>query len=228
MGGKMKLQRFAELKTFDHVFEPVTDEVLNVDYHMKGKWRETFFKNDRPIILELGCGKGEYTVGLARKYPNNNYIGVDIKGARIWRGAKTALKEGLKNVAFLRTRVEFTGACFAENEVDEIWLTFSDPQPTDKREKNRLSSPRFIDLYRKFLQPEGIVHMKTDNTGLFEYTMEQIEMHQYKCLQSTFDLYGEMINDLDLDTQEILSIRTYYETKFMEKGEKIKYCKFRL
>ena len=128
----------------------------------------------------------------------------------------------------MRTRVEFIESCFAENEVDEIWLTFSDPQPKESREKKRLSSPRYINIYRKFLQPEGIVHMKTDNTGLFEYTMEQIELHNYRLIQSTFNLYGEMIHDLDQDTQEILSIRTYYETMFMEKGEQIKYCKFRL
>ena len=226
--GKDKLRKFAELKSFNNVYEPTMDDVKSGDYKMKGLWRSDYFKNDNPIVLELGCGKGEYTVGLGRKYTDKNFIGVDIKGNRIWRGAKTAIEDKLTNIGFIRTRIEFIESFFKENEVDEIWLTFSDPQPRKSKARKRLSSRPFIERYLKFLKPNGIVHIKTDSTSLFEFTMEQCEEHNYDVIVSTFDLYGEMIENLDESTQENLSIRTHYEQLFMDKGEKIKYSKFRI
>src|SRR5690554_1212713 len=155
MAGKMKLQRFEEVDTFSNVFQPKTEEVFRADYKMKGRWNSNYFKNTHPIVLELGCGKGEYSVGMARKFPNKNFIGVDIKGARMWRGAKTALEERIKNVGFLRTRIEFIEGCFAKDEVSEIWITFPDPQPKDRQEKKRLTGPLFIKRYLSFLKKGG-------------------------------------------------------------------------
>lgn len=221
---KRKLERFAAMKTFEHVVEPTLEDVKSGAFYLKGKWRSDFFKNDNPIVLELGCGKGEYAVGLAKRYPNKNYIGVDIKGARMFIGAKEALDLEMKNVGFLRTRIDFIEAFFAENEIDEIWLTFSDPQPAKPRK--RLTSELFINRYKKFLKPGGIVHLKTDSDILFESTVEEIDQHNYKLIQLTWDLYGELIDNLDQETREILDIRTHYETLFSAKGFKIKYAKF--
>ena len=159
MGQKRKLEHFAEMKTFPNVYEPDTEEVLRQDYFMKGQWRSKHFKNENPIVLELGCGKGEYSVGMGRKYPNKNFIGIDIKGARMWRGSKTALEENINNVAFLRTRIEFIESCFAKDEVDEIWITFPDPQPQSTRERKRLTSPIFINQYKKVLSENGLIHL---------------------------------------------------------------------
>ncbi|MEN9303045.1 MAG: hypothetical protein RL264_1474 [Bacteroidota bacterium] len=220
--GKDKLVRFAAIKTFKNVFEPI----VNQPYEMAGKWRSEVFKNDHPIVLELGCGKGEYSVGMGRKFPDKNFIGVDLKGNRIYIGAKEALAENLENVAFLRTRIDFIENCFAENEVDEIWLTFSDPQP--KKPNKRLSSPPFIARYRKIMKSGGIVHVKTDSNVLFEYTEEQIKENNYECLELTWDLYGTLSEDLDVDTKEILSIKTHYEKLFTSRGHVIKYCKFKI
>ena len=228
MAGKQKLQRFAEMKHFDNVFEPTTEEALQGSREIKGKWRENFFKNNHPIVLELGCGKGEYSVGLARQFPEKNFIGVDIKGARIWRGAKTAIEENIPNVAFLRTRVEFITSFFGPNEVDEIWVTFPDPQPKDRQVKKRLTSPRFLDRYRQFLKPGGIVHLKTDNEPFWAYTKEVAEEQKLPVLESTSNLYGESIDQFDPSTQEILSIKTHYETIFSAKGFDICYLKFSL
>ncbi len=225
---KRKLEHFAEMKTFDHVLEVPFADIMGKSHPMKGKWREQFFKNNHPIILELGCGKGEYSVGLGKKYPNNNYIGVDIKGARMWRGAKTVQEEGIENVGFLRTRIDFIDSFFAPGEIDEIWITFPDPQPRKNRARKRLTGPMFIERYQKFLKPGGLVHLKTDSDFFFEYTLEQIEAHSYPLLEHTFDLYGEKINDLDADTREILNIKTHYETLFSAKGFKIKYLKFNI
>jgi len=171
--GKDKLRRFAAIKEFKNVFEPVMNQVSD----LRGKWRSDVFKNENPIVLELGCGKGEYSVGLGKQYPDKNFIGVDLKGNRIYIGAKEALELNLENVVFLRTRIDFITNFFAENEVDEIWLTFSDPQP--KKPNKRLSSQPFVNRYRQFLKKDGIVHMKTDSDLLFEYTQEQIEEHKY-------------------------------------------------
>lgn len=228
MGQKRKLEHFAEMKSFPNVFEPETEEVFRKDYKMKGRWRTSFFKNDHPIVLELGCGKGEYSVGMARKYPDKNFIGIDIKGARMWRGSKTCLEENIQNVAFLRTRIEFIESCFKKDEVDEIWITFPDPQPKDRQEKKRLTGSLFMNRYRNFLKPEGIVHLKTDSDFFYNFTREEIEKHRYLILEDTADLYAEKLEQLDEDTKEILSIRTHYEKIFSEKGHKIHYLKFKL
>jgi tRNA (guanine-N7-)-methyltransferase len=220
--GKDKLRRFELMKTFPNVFEAEVGK----DFDLKGKWREKYFKNDHPIVLELGCGKGEYAVGLGEFYPNKNFIGVDIKGARMFIGARDAQEKKMTNVAFLRTRIDYITEFFAENEVDEIWLTFSDPQP--KKPRKRLSSPLFINRYRQFLKPGGIVHMKTDSDILFEYTEEQIKENNYDCLELTWDLYGDLPENLDPKTREIFHIKTHYEKLFTAKGSVIKFCKFRI
>jgi tRNA (guanine-N7-)-methyltransferase len=220
--GKDKLRRFAMMEEFENVFQPA----INNEFPMKGKWREQYFKNDGSIVLELGCGKGEYTVGLAEYFPEKNFIGVDIKGARMFIGAKEALENNLTNVAFLRTRIDFICNYFAENEVDEIWLTFSDPQP--KKPRKRLSSPIFIDRYRRILKPGGVVHMKTDSDILFEYTEAQIKEQTYECLELTWDLYGSLPETIDLQTREIFHIKTHYERLFTAKGSVIKYGRFRI
>lgn len=220
--GKDKIRRFAAIKEYSNVFEPVIGE----EYEMKGKWRSDYFKNENPIVLELGCGKGEYTVGLSKHFPNKNFIGVDIKGARMFIGATEAIEESLENVAFLRTKIDFITDCFEENEVDEIWLTFSDPQPV--KPNKRLSSPPFIERYKKILKPGGIIHMKTDSDLLFEYTEEQINEKNYNCLELTWDLYGSLPETIDEKTREIFHIKTHYEKLFTSKGSVIKYCKFKL
>lgn len=220
--GKDKLRRFALMEDFENVFQPA----IHNDFHLKGKWRSEYFKNDAPIVLELGCGKGEYTVGLAKHFPNKNFIGIDIKGARMFVGAREALELQLRNVAFLRTRIDFICDYFAENEVDEIWLTFSDPQP--KKPRKRLSSPIFADRYRKILKPDGVIHMKTDSDLLFGYTEEQIVEHDYDCLELTWNLYGTLSENLDGQTRDILNIKTHYEKLFTARGSTIKYCRFRI
>ncbi|MFT4601878.1 MAG: tRNA (guanine-N7-)-methyltransferase [Arenicella sp.] len=223
---KKKLQRFADVATMPFVVEPPIEMVLNDNSPMKGNWRKDMFKNDNPIVLELGCGKGEYAVALGKKYPNKNYIGVDIKGARIWYGASTVREEKIKNVAFLRTRIDYTNYFFAENEIDEIWLTFSDPQK--KRPRKRLTSKIFVDRYKQFLKPGGIIHVKTDSSLLFASTLEQIELQGYELLEKSWDLYAEMPEDLDQDTKEIFNIKTHYEQIFTDKGFDIKYVKFKI
>lgn len=226
MSAKKKLQRFAEVKKMACVFEPSMDDCFHRTYSMKGKWRTDYFKNQHPLILELGCGKGEYSVGLGKQFPEHNYIGVDIKGARIWYGAKEVTESNMTNVAFLRTRIDFIDAFFDQREVDEIWLTFSDPQP--QKPNKRLSSKHFVDLYRKFLKPGGIIHLKTDSDLLFESTLEQITENGYKLLESTWDLYGQPSSSYDEQTRKILHIRTYYEQLFSSRGHLIKYCKFQI
>ncbi len=224
--GKNKLQHWAELATYSHVIQASASALREQDHPMKGKWHRDFFRNENPIVLELGCGKGEYTVGLARRYPDKNFIGIDIKGARIWRGARTVKEEQLSNAGFIRTRVDFINAFFAPGEVQEIWLTFSDPQPRPGKERKRLSSPLFVSRYRQLLAPGGIVHLKTDSDLLYEYTVEQTRDQHYGVLLSTADLYGELIDHLDEATREILAIRTFYEQKWLEMGKTIKYLKF--
>lgn len=227
MGRKRKLEHFAEMKTFPHVFEPKLEEVFRADYKLKGNWRNDFFRNDHPLVLELACGKGEYSVGLAEIFPDKNFIGIDIKGARMWKGAKDSLEKGMKNIAFLRTRIEFIEGCFGQEEVDEIWITFPDPQPKDKQEKKRLTGPLFIERYKKFLKKDGCIHLKTDSDFFFNFTMDQIKEHQYELLESTDDLYGGYINGMDERMQQILRIKTHYEKLFSQKGHKIHYLRFK-
>lgn len=222
--GKGKLEKFAEMETFKNVFQYPFSVLENVPFDMKGHWCDDYFKNNHPIVLELGCGKGEYTVGLARLFPDVNFIGVDIKGARMWTGAKQALAEGLDNVAFLRTNIEMIDRFFAPDEVREIWLTFSDPQM--KNARKRLSSTYFMNRYRHFLVDGGVVHLKTDSNFLFTYTSLMVEKNQLPLLQKTADLYHTA--DVDEATRRILSIQTYYESMWMERGLNIKYIKFRL
>lgn len=223
---KNKLRRFAEMKAFPNVFEPTLEPVVTDPFPLKGRWREDFFKNDHPIVLELGCGKGEYSVGLAKHYPEKNFVGIDIKGSRMFVGAKEALDAGMTNVAFLRSKVDFIEQYFAPNEVDEIWLTFSDPQPGKPRK--RLSSRLFIERYQRILKPGGLVHLKTDSDLLFESTEEEIKEHNYEVVELTWDLYKSIPEDLDPTIREILHIKTHYEQLFTAKGSVIKYCSFRI
>ncbi len=221
---KGKLQKFAEMETFKNVFQYPYSVIDNVAFGMKGAWREEYFHNDNPIVLELGCGKGEYTVGLARMFPNINFIGVDIKGARMHAGAKQALEENLQNVAFLRTNIEIIDRFFSEDEVQEIWLTFSDPQM--KNPRKRLTSTYFMERYRHFLVDCGLVHLKTDSNFLYTYTKYMVEKNTLPVLMATEDLYHD--ESLDDDTRSILSIHTYYENQWIERGLNIRYMKFRL
>ena len=227
--GHDKLRRFAENETFSCLLQPSAADVLAdgyfnlTDHPVKGHWNRKFFPQgepDRGIVLELGCGKGEYTIDLAQRDPSMNYIGVDIKGARLWKGAKYATENGLPNVAFLRTRIEFIPAFFAPGEVSEIWLTFSDPQP--KSPNARLTSPVFLDRYRQFLKPGGIVHLKTDSVLLHEYTKEVCEAGGLRILCCTDDLYG---SDIPVPAG-VREVQTFYEKMFLEKGCKITYMSF--
>ncbi|MBO6297118.1 MAG: tRNA (guanosine(46)-N7)-methyltransferase TrmB [Prevotella sp.] len=222
--GKGKLQKFAEMETFRNVFQYPYAVIESVPFEMKGHWRDEYFHNQNPIVLELGCGKGEYTVGLARMFPNVNFIGVDIKGARMHKGAKEAISENLANVAFLRTNIEFIDRFFGEDEVQEIWLTFSDPQM--KNPRKRLSSTYFMERYRRFLADKGIVHLKTDSNFLFTYTRYMVEHNSLPLLFSTEDLYHT--DGIDEATRQILGIKTYYEQQWIERGLNIKYMKFEL
>ena len=221
---KGKLAKFADMETYENVFQYPFSVVEHVPFEMKGHWREQYFHNDHPIVLELGCGKGEYTVELAKLYPDINFIGVDIKGARMWTGATQALHEGLKNVAFLRTNIEIIERFFSEDEVQEIWLTFSDPQM--KNPRKRLTSTYFMERYRKFLVDGGIIHLKTDSNFLFTYTTYMVEHNHLPVLLSTRDLYSE--DSENSEYSEAASIQTYYESMWIARGLNIKYMKWRL
>jgi len=233
--GKGKLAKFADMATYENVFQYPFSVVEHVPFDMKGHWHEQYFHNDHPIVLELGCGKGEYTVELAKLYPDMNFIGVDIKGARMWTGATQALKEGLKNVAFLRTSIEIIDRFFAEDEVQEIWLTFSDPQM--KNPRKRLTSTYFMERYRRFLVDGGIIHLKTDSNFLFTYTSYMVEKNHLPLLFRTEDLYGtgngetrttSQLSALNSQLEKILTIQTYYESMWIARGLNIRYMKFRL
>lgn len=222
--GKGKLQKFAEMETFSNVFQYPFSVIENVPFEMKGHWQEQYFHNDNPIVLELGCGKGEYTVELARLYPQVNFIGVDIKGARMHKGAKEALTAGLSNVAFLRTNIEIIDRFFAKDEVQEIWLTFSDPQM--KNPRKRLTSTYFMNRYRHFLVDGGLIHLKTDSNFLFTYTTYMVEANHLPLLFRTEDLYHT--DGIDEETRKILSIQTFYEAQWIARGLNIRYMKFHL
>ena len=218
--GKNKLKKFAEMATFGCVFQYPFATLKEKGFDMRGHWNEQYFGNNNPIVLELGCGKGEYTVGLARKFADHNFIGIDIKGARIWSGARQAEAEQMTNVAFLRTSIELIASFFAEGEVSEIWITFPDPQM--KKVNKRLTSTRFMQLYRRILKPDGIVHLKTDSPFLFTYTSAMVHHNGLKVLAETSDLYGSGLAD------DILEIRTLYEQQWLDRGLTIKYIKFAL
>lgn len=220
MSGKDKIRKFRENLTFECLIQPTTEEVLGKDHPIKGHWHEKVFKNQNPIVLELGCGKGEYTIALSQRYPDKNFIGVDIKGARLWKGAKYATENALPNVAFLRTRIEFITSLFAENEVSEIWVTFADPQPN--KPKKRLTSHQFLAKYKTFLKPDGIIHLKTDSILLHESTLEIIREGGHKLLEANNDIYAPESHV----AEEITSIKTFYESQFLAKGMPITYLKF--
>lgn len=218
--GKDKLKRFAENEGFKCMFQPEFDEVFRKDYKLKGKWHSEVFKNDNPIVLELGCGRGEYTVEMARKYPEVNFMGIDIKGARLWRGAKSATLESLTNVAFVRCRIEFIEWLFGPQEVSEIWITFADPQIN--RDNKRLTGTLFLERYRKFLVNDGLIHLKTDSLYLHNYTMAMAELNALEIIETNRDIYGTGRAD------QLLSIKTHYEESYLLKGVPITYMSFRL
>jgi tRNA (guanine-N7-)-methyltransferase len=220
--GKKKLSRFRELEHLERVIQPSFEEVFRKNYVLKGKWNSEVFGNSFPLTLELGCGKGEYTVGLARMHPQRNFMGLDIKGARIWTGARAAQEEGLTNVAFLRTRIDFVNSFFAREEVEEIWLTFPDPQGKKKRQKKRLPGAQFLNLYRLFLKDHGRIHLKTDNLQLYRDTLELLHFNRLEVEVASTDIYAEDWND------ERVNIQTYYEKGFLKEGVKINYLCFRL
>lgn len=234
--GKDKLRKFRENETFSCLVQPRTEEVFRTDHPLKGHWGDTFFKNDRPIVVELGCGKGEYTIDLALRNPSCNYIGVDIKGARLWKGAKYATEHNLPNVAFLRTRIEFIESLFAPGEVSEIWITFADPQIG--REKKRLTSPLFVERYRHFLKPGGIVHLKTDSPYLHEYSKLMAQVNGLKILAASRDIYGadrealyksEMASVCGTGAIDALfQVQTFYESQYLAKGLPITYLAFNI
>ena len=223
MGSKNKLKRFNENATFKNVVQPTREILLTNAFELKGNWNSRFFNNDNPIVLELGCGKGEYSVNLARKFPDKNFIGVDIKGARFWRGAKTALEEELPNVAFLRTQIELIDLCFATDEVSEIWITFPDPQIKYKRTKHRLTNSDFLDKYRRILKAEGPIHLKTDSEFMHGYTLGLLHGLDEEIAYAHHDVYNS-----EGAPEEVTSIQTFYESGYLEQGKKITYVRFTL
>lgn len=223
--GKNKLARFAENKTLPNVIQPTREEALE-GFKLKGKWKQDFFKNDNPIVLELGCGKGEYSVNMAKAFPEKNFIGIDIKGARFWFGAKEAHTHGIGNVAFLRTQIELIEHFFAKDEVDEIWITFPDPQIKYRRTKHRLTNPEFLDRYKKILKKESIIHLKTDSEFLHGYTLGLLQGLGHEIISAHHDIYGAP--EYEPETPLLREVRTYYEELFSSKGKTITYIKFRL
>ena len=220
---KGKLAKFADMATYDNVFQYPYGALEHDGFPLRGHWHEEFFHNQNPIVLELGCGKGEYTVGLARLFPDMNFIGVDIKGARMWTGATEAVRNGMKNVAFIRTNIEIIDRFFAPDEVQEIWLTFSDPQM--KKPTKRLTSTFFMERYRRFLVDGGIIHLKTDSNFLFTYTTYMVERNRLPLLFRTEDLYH---SPLSTQHSPLITLQTYYEQMWMERGLNIKYMKWQL
>jgi tRNA (guanine-N7-)-methyltransferase len=216
--GKNKLSKFADMERFSNVLQVTFHQLQQNDHALKGNWQRDFFKNEGPIVLELGCGKGEYTTGLAQLAPEKNYLGIDIKGARMWKGAKYAIDHGLDNVGFIRTHIEMIAQFFAPGEVSEIWLTFPDPQM--KKTRKRLTSTRFIALYRQFLKPGGIVHLKTDSNFQYRYTLEMAKANGFEIVGNNNNIYA---ND---QHEPVLDIKTYYEKQWIARGLNIKYISF--
>ncbi|NAS31329.1 tRNA (guanosine(46)-N7)-methyltransferase TrmB [Flavobacteriaceae bacterium R38] len=223
MGSKNKLKRFRENETFENVIQPEREEVLNGSFALKGNWKKDYFKNENPLVLELGCGKGEYSVSLAKEYKDKNFIGIDIKGARFWRGAKTALEEKLANVAFVRSQIELIDKLFDVNEVDEIWITFPDPQIKYKRTKHRLTNLDFLQKYKKVLKKDGIIHLKTDSEFMHGYTLGLLHGKEYEVLYAHHDVYSN-----EYSPKEVTSIQTFYEMQYLEQRKPITYIKFKL
>ena len=221
--GKNKLKRFRENETFTNVLQPSREEILSGNFLLKGKWVSDFFQNGNPIVLELGCGKGEYTVNLAQQYPQKNFIGVDIKGARFWRGAKTAQEEKVPNAAFLRCQIELIDMIFASNEVAEIWITFPDPQIKYKRTKHRLTNADFLEKYKKILAPDGLIHLKTDSEFLHGYTLGLLHGLGHEILYANHHIYRN-----EGAPAEVLAIQTTYEKIYLAQGKPITYIRFRL
>ncbi|SFC85898.1 tRNA (guanosine(46)-N7)-methyltransferase TrmB [Algibacter pectinivorans] len=223
MGSKNKLRRFKENETFSNVVQPTREDLVNSNFKHKGNWRAEVFKNDNPLVLELGCGKGEYSVALAKKYPNKNFVGIDIKGARFWRGAKTAIQENIPNVAFLRTQIELIDHAFAENEVDEIWITFPDPQIKYKRTKHRMTNATFLERYKQILKPEGEVNLKTDSEFMHGYTLGLLHGAGHEVLYANHNVYKQ-----EGSPEEVTSIQTFYESQYLEQNKAITYIKFKI
>ena len=221
--GKNKLKRFRENETFTNVLQPSREEILSGNFPLKGKWASDFFQNENPIVLELGCGKGEYTVNLAQQYPQKNFIGIDIKGARFWRGAKTATDENITNVAFLRTQIELIECCFAPEEVSEIWITFPDPQIKYKRTKHRLTNADFLTRYQHILAPEGYIHLKTDSEFMHGYTLGLLHGAGHKVLYANHNIYNS-----DGVPEEVTEIKTFYEQFYLEQNKPITYIRFQI
>lgn len=223
MGSKNKLKRFRENETFSNVFQPTREEIVSDSFPLKGKWNAEYFKNDHPIVLELGCGKGEYTVGLAQKFPTKNFIGIDLKGARFWRGAKTATEDSLNNTAFIRTQIELIDGLFAENEVSEIWITFPDPQIKYKRTKHRLTNTTFLQLYKKILNADGVVNLKTDSEFMHGYTLGLLHGEGHEVLYANHHVYHN-----EGSPEEVTSIQTFYEKQYLEKNKAITFVRFKI
>ena len=223
MGSKNKLKRFRENETFRNVIQPTREEIVNAEFSLKGKWCSSFFKNNNPLVLELGCGKGEYTVGLAKRNPNKNFIGIDIKGARFWRGAKTAIENQMPNVAFIRTQIELVEFIFAENEVDEIWITFPDPQIKYKRTKHRLTNATFLQRYKNVLNNTGVVHLKTDSEFMHGYTLGLLHGLGCEVEYANHDVYRQ-----EGSPKEVTEIQTYYEETYLAKDKSITYIRFKI
>jgi tRNA (guanine-N7-)-methyltransferase len=223
VGSKNKLKRFKENETFNNVFQPTRSDLVEGSYELKGNWRQQFFNNNNPLVLELGCGKGEYSVELAKKYPDKNFIGIDIKGARFWRGAKTAIEENIKNVAFLRTQIELIEFAFDENEVDEIWITFPDPQIKYKRTKHRMTNSEFLKRYKKVLKPEGVINLKTDSEFMHGYTLGLLHGEGHNVLYANHNVYKQ-----EGSPEEVTSIQTFYESQYLEQNKPITYIRFKI
>ena len=222
MGSKNKLKRFLENETFSNLFQPSREILLSDGFEMKGRWHTDYFKNTNPIVLELGCGKGEYTLALSERYPDKNFIGIDIKGARIWQGLVNARALNLSNVAFIRTRIDQIGYYFDKEELDEIWITFPDPQPRRIKEKKRLTSPQFLARYKPLLKKNHIIHLKTDNLLFYDYTMDVIKEGNHELLYENEDIYNSELDN------EVTQIQTFYEKMWLKNGVKIKYLEFRI
>ena len=223
MGSKNKLKRFRENETFGNVFQPTREDIVDTVFPLKGNWNKDVFKNDNPIVLELGCGKGEYSVGLAARYPEKNFIGIDIKGARFWRGAKTAVENGLNNVAFIRTQIELIEDVFAENEVSEIWITFPDPQIKYKRTKHRLTNSEFLQRYKKILNETGVVNLKTDSEFMHGYTLGLLHGEGHEVIYANHDVYKN-----EGAPEVVTTIQTFYESQYLEINKAITYIQFRI